>query len=94
MPRRKYLSPDQILALLRNIEEDVSECEDSGSESDAYDSESESDASYRPELDSGDDTDNDELEEDISGSVNSGLDSSECARKRPKKEGNSASSGK
>ena len=87
MPRRKYLSPDQILALLRNIEEDVSECEDSGSESDAYDSESESDASYRPELDSGDDTDNDELEEDISGSVNSGLDSSECARKRPRIEG-------
>ena len=40
--------------------------------------------SYFPELDSGNNTDNDELEEEVSWSVNSSLDSSECTRKRPR----------
>ena len=57
MLRRKYLRPDQILAVLRNFEEDVSEYDDHGSESDANDSGSESDASYRLELDIGDKND-------------------------------------
>ena len=46
MPRRQYLRPDRILAVLRNIEEDVSEYVDSGYESDANDNGSESDTSY------------------------------------------------
>ena len=89
MPRRKYLRPDQILAVLRNVKENVSEYDDidSGSESDLNDSKCESDASYKPELDSGDNTNIDELEEDISGSVNFELDSSECTHRRPRIEG-------
>ena len=69
---------------MRNIGEDVFDYDDIGSESDANDSESESDASYRLELDSGDNTNINGLEENISGSVNSGFDSSECTRKRPR----------
>ena len=69
---------------MRNIGEDVFDYDDIGSESDANDSESESDASHRLELDSGDNTNTNELEENISGSVNSGFDSSECTRKRPR----------
>ena len=61
--------------------------DDSGSESDANDSGSESNASYRPEFDSGYNTSNDELEENILGSVNVGLDSLECTCKRPRIEG-------
>ena len=62
----------------------MSEYDDSGSKSNANDSRSESGALYRPELDSGNNTNNDELKEDISGSLNSGLDSSECTLKRPR----------
>ena len=49
MSRRKYLRRDQILAVLRDIEEDVFEYNDSGSESDANESVPESDASYESE---------------------------------------------
>ena len=82
MSRKKYLRPYQILAVLCNVEEDVSKYNDSGSESDTNDSGSESDAPYRLGLDSQDNTNNDQLKEDISGSVNSGLDSSESTRER------------
>ena len=58
--------------------------DDIKSESDANDSESESDASHRLELDSGDNTNINELEENISGSVNSEFNSSQCTRKRPR----------
>ena len=52
-----HLKPDQILAVLRNIEKDVSEYDDNRSESDANESGSESDASYRFELNYGDNAD-------------------------------------
>ena len=77
---KKYRRPDQILAHLRNIEEDVSEYDDCGSESDVNDSGFESNASQRPEFDSEDNTSHDELEENISGGVNVGFDSLECTR--------------
>ena len=48
---------DQILAVLRNIKKDVSEYDDNRSESDANESGSESDASYRFELNYGDNAD-------------------------------------
>ena len=48
MPPRKYLTPDEILAFLRNIKKDVSEYDNSESESDANDNGLESDASYSP----------------------------------------------
>ena len=69
---------------MRNIEEDVSEYDESGFESDANDRESEYDASYRPKLDAEDNTNNNEIEENISGSVNSGLELSECTCKQPR----------
>ena len=84
MSRRKYLRRDQILAVLRDIEEDMFEYNDSGSESDANESVPESDASYESELDFVDNTNIGELEKDISGNVNSRLDSLHCIRIPPR----------
>ena len=64
----------------------MSEYNDNRSESDANENGCESDASYRPELDFRDNTNNEEIKKAISGSVISGLDSLECTRKRPQKE--------
>ena len=64
MAKRKRFSTDEILSFLRNIRDDVSECEDS---------ESELDDLYNPELDS-DSSFSDEYESELSESIISDSD--------------------
>ena len=72
MAKRKHNSTDEILSSLRNIRDDVSECEDS---------ESELDDLYNPELDS-DYFFSDEYESELSESIVSDSDSLDPPSKR------------
>ena len=72
MAKRKRFSNDEILSSLRNIRDDVSECEDSESELDDF---------YNPELDS-DSSFRDEYEPELSESIISNSDSLDPPSKR------------
>ena len=72
MAKRKRFSTDEILSFLRNIRDDVSECDDS---------ESELDDLYNPELDS-DSSFSDEYESELSESIISDSDLLDSPSKR------------
>jgi len=90
MAKRRCFTTDDILSSLRNIPDDVSECEDSGSESDdLYNPELDSDSSFGEDSDSsfGEDSDSsfgEEYEIDLPERCNSSHDLLDRPSKRPR----------